>query len=76
MLISTHHIFTEMHDDIPQIHSPPTDKILWHSYQVAKLQEVQAGTLKTSADRRCDITTGFPSVDYYGTRGTSSMDEY
>jgi hypothetical protein len=61
--------------DIPQIHSPPTDKILWRSYQVVKLQEVQAGTLKTSAERCCGITTGCPIVDYYETGGTSSMDE-
>jgi hypothetical protein len=75
-LISTCHIFTEMHNDIPQIHSPPTDKILWRSYQVAKLQEIQAGTLKTSADRSCDITTGCPSVCHYELARTSSIDEY
>lgn len=35
-----------MHSDIPHIHSPPTDKILRRSYQVAKLQDEQAGTFQ------------------------------
>jgi len=56
-----------MHSDIRHIHSPPRDKILWRSYQVAKLQETQAGTLKTSGDRCGDIAAAFPSVGYYET---------
>jgi len=43
-------MFTEIHNDTPQIHSPPTDKMLW-CYQVAKLQEVQANTRWFKYDR-------------------------